>query len=485
MKAPAAPVDPAEGLAEPAQARSRLELGPRPVPRRGTARARRVLLISSHFPPDKSAGTHRIVRITRHLVDQGWPIAVLTMDSEAYRAGTPTDERLLARIPESVAVHRTTVFRGLTRLIDLRNRLRGPRPTPTAGPGASRGHGERNRVSTAQRLADLVSELLSFPDAEVGWLLPAVSRGVRAVRAHDIEVIVSSAPPFTCHVVAGLVAKICRVKWVADFRDPWARAPWGVERLRRSWEGRARRIVEGWIVRRADAVVLNTAALREEFRVHYGPQIGRKLFTVTNGYDADVFTPFLHRPRGRHDGPVELVHAGTLYRERDPRPLLAALSNAIRAGRIPADGLMLHFVGGIADGFRVPQTIAELGLDAAVKLTPSVPHQASLEFLAAADVLVVLQPGTDLQVPVKLYEYLPFRKPILALAEAGAVSDLVNQGNLGFVVRPDDVSAIEHVLCELYRRRDRLAEMTGDEAFVRRFDGEAVAADFRRVLETV
>ena len=63
-------------------------------------------------------------------------------------------------------------------------------------------------------------------------------------------------------------------------------------------------------------------------------------------------------------------------------------------------------------------------------------HHESLRLLAASHVLVVIQPVTTLQIPVKLYEYVGLRRTILALAEEGAVARLVRGGGFGLVVSP-------------------------------------------------
>lgn len=445
-------------------------------------RGRRVLVVTAHFPPDRSAGTHRVLRFTRHLAAEGWPIRVLTMDPAHYRAGTQVDPALLDAQPARVAVSRTAVFRGLAAAIRTRNRLRPV--NPEAGSGSSRdrvGHA-RGRL---QRLKDLVSDLCSFPDADVGWLPYALVAGLRLIRRHRIDVLVSSAPPFTCHLVAGLLARWAGAKWVADFRDPWARAPWSRPGFADTWQGRARRSLERWIVTRADRVLLNTAALHAEFATHYGEPLAGRLRTVTNGYDRDLLGAVLDRARPRN-GHAVLTHAGTLYKHRNPLPLVEALAAAVRHGHIPPGGVELRFLGGGAESFGLPAAIERLGLAGQVILKPPVAHRRALEELATSDGLIVIQPGTHLQVPVKLYEYLPYRKPIIALAPAGAVSDLVRDGRLGWAIDPNDVDGLERALVEFYRLwQTDCAAFAPDESFIDQFDGAVTARRFREILEAL
>jgi glycosyltransferase involved in cell wall biosynthesis len=471
------------GVSEPAVARRALHevrrdspLAPAAAPSGTTAR---VLVVSSHFPPERGAGVHRILRIVNQLGADDWPVSVLTLDPRHYRPGTPVDDGLLDRVPAAAHVYRTGALRVLVEAAKLRRRLL----------QSARGIGRRlfGRAPAAPASASAGTKPPApakrpFIDAEIGWLLPAVHAGARAVARHRPDVIFSSAPPFTCHLIAGWLARRHGIRWVADFRDPWARSPWGGAALANSWRGRLRVWLERLVIERADAVVLNTPPLRDDFVRHYGPRLAHKFHAVTNGFDADVLGPYIGRPP-RPSARLVLTHAGSLYRRRDPRPLLRGLAAAIREGRIPADALQLHFVGSVSAEFQMDATIRELGLEGAVRLTPSVPHEKSLEYLAEADVLVAIQPDTHLQVPVKLYEYLPFRKPILALAPAGALRTIAERSGLGLSADADDIEGIAGALAELHEHRQRLGErFRPDSSYIDQFDGAVVARQLQAIL---
>jgi glycosyltransferase involved in cell wall biosynthesis len=451
---------------------------------RAEPREKRLLVISSHFPPERGAGVHRILRVVRQMSGVGWQVAVLTMDPASYRAGTPVDDALADRVPAGLPVYRTHVLRGLAAVSRWRRSVR-QALTGIVHRLARPAGGHHRASSRGQRVETIRPARRPFIDAEIGWLWPAVRCGARIVARHQPEVVFSSAPPFTTHLIAGWLAKRYGLRWVADFRDPWARAPWGGAGLADSWKGRLRRLLEGMVVRQADAVILNTPLLRDEFAGHYGPGLAHKFHAVTNGYDAEVVGPHLSSsspPSNR----LVLTHAGSLYNKRDPRPLLRAVASALAKGRVAADRIEVHFVGAASAEFRLPETVQELELGQVVRLTPPVRHDQSLEYLAEADVLVVIQPGTHLQVPVKLYEYLPFRKPILALAPAGALGSIIEHAGLGLVVSPDDPAAIEEAICQLYEHRERLDErFRPDTDYIAQFDGAVVSRQMQNILENL
>jgi glycosyltransferase involved in cell wall biosynthesis len=445
----------------------------------------RLLIVSAHFPPDRSAGTHRVLRLANYLQAHGWETSVLTIDPSSYGHSIQQDESLVGRIDPRVTIVRTGAWRGHAAMVRWRNRLlrrggqahagTGARDTASRDPRSQDARSQEKSGWRAWRRAG-TTHLFGFPDDEIGWFWYAVVRGLQVIRKRKIDVVLSSAPPFTCHLVGHALRSLANVRWVADFRDPWARAPWG-----KGGSARGHQWLESRVIGRADAVALNTPELHREFTDWYGPDLSARFHVVTNGYDADVLEPYARAAPGT-GLPLIITHAGTLYRARDPRPLLEALARCMREGAVPQNGIHLNFVGKIASAFEVDSVIERLGLSGCVTRQPPVPHHESLRLLAASHVLVVIQPDTSLQVPVKLYEYVGLRRPILALAEDGAVARLVRDGNFGVVVPPADVDGIATALADLYRRHITQGPATVDDQRAAQFDARRQSAILAEVL---
>jgi glycosyltransferase involved in cell wall biosynthesis len=170
----------------------------------------------------------------------------------------------------------------------------------------------------------------AVPDREVSWLLPAIAAAWRTARRQRPDVIYSSGPPFTAHLVGAVLARLAGRPWVADFRDPWARAPWREDRF--AFEKRAWTILERAIVTRADAVLFVTETNRRDFADCYGETVAARFHVVPNGCDLADFDGLTAAPPPA--GRFVLLHAGSLYGARNPAPLLRALRNAIARGAI-------------------------------------------------------------------------------------------------------------------------------------------------------
>jgi glycosyltransferase involved in cell wall biosynthesis len=286
----------------------------------------------------------------------------------------------------------------------------------------------------------------------VGWVPYAVSSGLRLVRENHVEVIYSTGPPHSAHLAGLLLKNLTGLPWVADFRDPWSRQPWR-DQSRNPWGYSAGSLLEAECVRRASAVILNTDRLADSFRQHYIAQPASKFQVVSNGFDPELRTTvqeLLDRvPDPGPDRTFRMLHAGSLYNQRSLRPFV----DLVRTLR--AEGLPVSFeqIGHCSNEAETNAYIRECNLQDHVTIRTPVPHRQALEASAAADILVIIQPGNRLQVPGKLFEMMLFGKPVLALADDGAASDLVRRHQLGVVVGSDDpaemVSAVRRLVLSL------------------------------------
>jgi glycosyltransferase involved in cell wall biosynthesis len=409
----------------------------------------RVLVITAGFPPDGAVGSLRTLRLLKHLARTGSDVQVLTISPETYRAGTVIDAELLSQVPEGVRVVRARAVRPIDWLGARLRRSPIQRSGAQAQP--SNGAAERTRASAVsvaiRSLQRACSAVFTLPDREAGWILPAVARGWASVRAYGRpDVIYSSGPPYSAHVVAGCLATMIRRPWVADFRDPWARAPWRDDRFR--FEKRAWSIFERWIVNHANAVVFVTEANRADFAGHYGETLARRFYVVPNGCDLADFNGLVPGPPSER---FVLLHAGSLYGARDPSPLFRAVAAAVANGTIDAREFRIRLIGRIGvPGLDLGGLVRNLGIETLVEVVPHMPRRMVLQEMLNASALLVVQPITRVSVPAKLYEYLAAGRPILALAEPdGATAAVVAESGAGIVVSPADGAGIDRALAQL------------------------------------
>lgn len=323
-------------------------------------------------------------------------------------------------------------------------------------------------------MKDWMDDVLSIPDKESGWIAPAALRGLRhMLTTGRPDVIYSSAPPWSGHVVAWVLGVLSRRPWVADFRDPWARAPW------RNWRPLRRNAVaalERCVIRRADTVFFVTRGNLSEFADFYGPTAAQRFHLVPNGCDPVEFESVAPLPP--RDAFV-LLHAGSLYGGRTPLPVIHAIARAINRGALERTRFRLRLLGDISLRMDLPAECRRLGIEDVVEFAPRVRRAESLRELKSATALLLVQPGTTVSIPGKVYEYLAAGRPVFALAEEGDTAELVRATRIGVSVRPDDpVEKIESALLELVALAGRPYGAPSRELY----DGRAHAETAARML---
>lgn len=454
----------------------------------------RVLVVSSHFPPRQSAGVYRTVRFVRYLPELGWNVHVLTIDPAAYEDGATTDEGLLAKVPTCVTVHRTKATYPLQTLNRIRTMLTagGPKQSNDSPKTNGKKSADQNGHASPrlwQRMKDAVTVPLMTPDRMIGWIRYAVRCGKRIIREHGIDVIYSSGPPWSNHVIGLKLKRKTGRPWVADFRDPWVGSDFRTHRRGDSWAGRKHRQLERETVHTADRVVVNTDRSRDDIAARY-PDVSEDKFTVIpNGFDPADYEHLKTtsvKPR-ENENKLIIAHAGSFYGKRNLRGFLEALGNVCREGQLPAGRISVQLIGARRGSRQTEQRqIEQAGLNSVVELLPPVPHHACLARLAQADVLLLVQTDAPLCVPGKLFEYIALGKPVFTLAGDGATADLVRQENLGPCVDPDDIAGLERAVIETYERFAANTSLgTPSSSSHDRYNGRRLTADLDDLLCSV
>jgi len=378
---------------------------------------RHALFIAYHYPPESSSsGVLRTLKYTRYLGRFGWRVTVLTLNREAYEV---TDPKLEDQIPQDVRVIRTP-------FIDVRRHL------------AIRGR---------------YPSLLAIPDRWAGWWPWAVAAGRRVLRETPVDVIYSTSPHATAHLITLSLVRRSRVSWVADFRDPWYEEPPepGTTRLGQFAARRLERVV----VRRADRVVASTVRLRDMLAARYPGKPKEEFVAIANGYDEADFSDMVE-PSALSPAELLIVHAGSLSGSfRDPRPLFEAVCQAAEAGLVDPARIRFRFLGGgpFGESAEMKAAVKRAGLVSRVEFLSRVSYEASLAELGRASILLLLQASKDTVdlVPAKLFEYLRAGRPVLALAPAGATTEVLRDTGGGWAVDPADMSRLHDTIVTAYQ----------------------------------
>ena len=341
---------------------------------------KRIAMIAFHFPPSSgSSGVQRTLRFAQQLPSFGWEPAVLTASARAYEN---TSDDLLREIPRALIVRRAFA-------LDARRHL-----------------------SAFQRYPGW----LARPDRWLTWLFGALATGMRMIRQFKPDVLWSTYPIATAHLIGYWLARLSGIAWLADFRDPMAHDGYPVEP--KTWQSYLR--TEQRVFSRARHCVFTTRGSALLYRQRY-PEVSERISVIENGYDEEAFRCAEQSPlrEALNAGRVTLLHSGVVYPEwRNPQALFEALRRLIDCGDVDGSRLCLRFrapgnmqfVSGMAERY---------GLGGLVQVLPAIAYGDSLVEMLRADGLLLLQSrDCNDQIPAKTYEYLRAGRPILGLTDA-------------------------------------------------------------------
>lgn len=403
-------------------------------------RPRTALLVTYEFPPTGGPGVQRVAKFGRYLPEFGWRVEVIAAQMVP---GRPVDETL-AREVRGVNVTRTparSIAHAVGRVLSAGRRMRdGLRRR--RGPGAAEVSAVSGARSTQPRQTgrtEQVTRLVAVPDYARLWIGPAVRAGVRVGRQVDADVVIASAPPFSCLIAGARIARRLGVPFVADFRDAWRDNPLLAEHPT-AWH-RDRSLALERAVLTSAAAVTTAHPIREEITELGGPEP----VVIPNGFDPEDVPPWTP-PEGM---PFVMTFMGTLYGVNDPWPVLEAMKTVREQGH----DVRFRIIGQWPP--HVEQTVRALSLTDAVEFQPYLPHAEALARLAASDLGVIIyadSPRLRASTPGKLYEYLGIGVPILFVGPVeGVAPDLVREARAGAVVSYADPAGIA---LEIARRAD-------------------------------
>jgi hypothetical protein len=155
----------------------------------------KVLLVTRHFPPGGGGGVQRPLKFATHLPALGIETHVLAPDV----SGSVPDEEL--ELPTQAWIHRV--------------RYVGPR----AG-RPSEQLLDKQGVSRLGTQAALLGRKLLVPDENAPWSTLATPVAIRLVRREGIDVVLTTSPPPSLHLLGAAVKRTTDAAWVADLRDP-------------------------------------------------------------------------------------------------------------------------------------------------------------------------------------------------------------------------------------------------------------------------
>jgi len=396
---------------------------------------RSVLIISQHFPPEKSGNASRIHDMAYNLVKEGVDVQVIS-PFPTFPHGT---------FPRTWKWSNQSTVEG----ISLTNIFTW-QPTSKSPGFISR-----------------MGYYLLFP-------LHATLRVLWNRNKYDT--IITSSPPLFTHIPGLFIKKITGKTWIMDVRDLWIDASISLGFLKKgSILEKVTRFFEKTCLKGSDAICVTTQELGH--RLSDDPAIQKKIHRIPNGVDTGFFYPYDLEKKD------QIVYAGNIGCAQD-------LDLVIQAVGLINQKRHLDFViaGGGETKSDLQQIVNAANLQELVHFPGNLPREEIPRLFSAS--LLGVAPLKNLQsleyaAPTKVYEYMACCIPFVGCG-AGEIQDIADDSGGGFIAEnsPESIAEALLRLVEDPVLRKQMGE-SGRKYVEQHYTRRAIAINLKGLIERI
>ena len=368
----------------------------------------KVLIITYYWPPAGGSGVQRWLKFVKYLQEYGIEPVVYTVDNIRYLT---EDTTLLNEVPENIKVLKNSIWEPTDLLFWKKKKF------------------HKSGISNVSK-----NSFLSFirgnffvPDPKVFWVKSSVKFLQEYLNLNKVDVVISTGPPHSMHLIAQKLHKKNKLKWIADFRDPWTDLYYNKNFNERSFAKKKNKILETSVLKNADCVLTVSESLKKQFSIN-----ARRVEVITNGFDNEIGSS----EDTILDEMFTISYIGLLPKESNPKLLFKVLQELCSQNEDFKKDLKLNFIGDISDDVRVE--VLKSNLEENTIFKGYVDHKKAIEYQNKSQVLLLLIPNIEKSKGIltgKLFEYLNAKRPILAIGpDDGDLAEIIKETDSGILI---------------------------------------------------
>lgn len=403
---------------------------------------KKVLIITYYWPPSGGAGVQRWLKFAKYLRDFGWEPVIYTPSNPENPV---EDASLLKDIPQGIEIIKIPIWEPY----DLYKKFVGRKKDEKINTGFL---SEKKKSGFTEKVSVWLRGNFFIPDARKFWVKPSVEFLKNYLAKNKIDVIVSTGPPHSMHLIALELKTKLNTPWIADFRDPWTNIDYYNDLLLTSFADKKHHRLEKEVLERADVIVSIGETMSREFKsilISPSSELPTPSFhVITNGYDIDDVS----RDVMELDKKFSLSHIGTLVKSRNPEILWKVLGELINDNHNFKNDLEIKLVG--KTDVSVTESLRHFGLDTFVRKIEYLNHTEVIKIQQQSQVLLLLlnnTPNVKGILTGKFFEYLSAKRPILCVGTTdGDAAKIISETEAGATVDFDDEPKMKATILKYY-----------------------------------
>ena len=418
----------------------------------------KVLIITYYWPPAGGSGVQRWLKFVKYLQNFDIEPIVYTVDNANY---PKEDKTLLNEVPKNIKILKQPIWEPTDLLFWKKN--------------SKQKKGVSN-VSNGGFLS-FVRGNFFIPDPKVFWVNSSVKYLQKIIDSSEIDVIISTGPPHSMHLIAQKLHQKNNLKWVADFRDPWSNLYYNKDFNQLSFAKNKNIKLEKSVLKNADCILTVSNTLKKEFL-----KTAKRVEVITNGFDDEVVTKNIIRL----DKKFTISYIGLLPKQSNPTVLFKVLEKLCLQDSSFKNDLQINFIGDIVND--VKQDIQRFNLSENTTFLGYLPHHKAIEYQKKSQVLLLLIPNVLNNEGVltgKLFEYLTAKRPILAIGpEKGDLATILEETNAGKIVNFDNEIKLSEEIKSLYNdfKNNKLLVTSSD---IKKYHRKELTKNLASILKNI
>ena len=355
--------------------------------------SRKIIILTYYFPPYGGVAVQRVLSLVKYLKHFGWnPVVITTLRPK----GVSRDPSVSEHIPEGVRVHRIRHFDLLSSYQYFFKKK------------ASHSILDNRNKSLLQKNFLFFRGNFFLPDAKHLGFLFWKRKVLNICREEKPQLIFSTSPPHSIHILAKWLSKTSHTPWVCDFRDPWKGLYINQSLYQTSLAKKINSNLQRSVLQAADEVVCVSKRIEKEIV----DLSGKKPQLVYNGFDPELFEENETDIVSKY---FHIVFIGTYVYDMHPEALTTSLQKICQEDPEFKARLRITLAGKISK--EVIKDFQRIELKNALKLPGFVTHTKAISYTKEASLLLLpLRKNKKMgdMLSAKTFEYLASRSEILS-----------------------------------------------------------------------
>ncbi len=400
---------------------------------------KKVLIITYYWPPSGGAGVQRWVKFVKYLRKFNWEPIVYIPENPHYPV---LDKSFNKDIPPDITILKYPIWEPYT----IYKKFMGMKKEEKVQHGFIQ---EEKRSTFKQNISNWIRSNFFIPDARKFWIKPSIKYLTKYFMQHEKpDVIVSTGPPHSMHLIAMGLKKKLDIPWIADFRDPWTGIDFYSQLKLTKRADKKHHKLEKAVLQNADKVIAVGWNMAKELEALGAGSVD----IITNGYDDTDFSN-IETQNPVNSNKFVLSHIGSLNRDRNPETLWEAISELIKENKKFNKLLQIKLIGKI--DIKVIEYLKKYNLQDYYVKIDYVSHKNIPEILQKSNILLLLlnnTPNIESIITGKIFEYIASKRPILCIGSStGDASKILKDSKSGRAFDFEDKNGIKSFIIKRFK----------------------------------